>query len=113
MTHRINSTGEIENIETSERQFTATKINIQCVTSLDLREIVDACADDDLQAYCVTIYPHPGAQPFSQAAEALWLVKEGRLGIAWGADADWADADSVEAGIEMWLNDPEEWIARN
>jgi hypothetical protein len=35
------------------------------------------------------------------------------MGIAWGADATWADVDGLESGIEMYLNDGEEWDQRN
>jgi len=49
----------------------------------------------------------------AMGAVALYLPSEGRLGIAWGADADWADVDDLESGIEMWVNDPDEWEARN
>ena len=51
--------------------------------------------------------------PEPQTAEYLYLPAIGRIGIAWGADADWADAESVDAGIAMWLNDPEEFAAKN
>lgn len=49
-----------------------------------------------------------------------------RIGIAWGADATWADVagsratdpvawlgDVVAASIDLWLNDPDEWERRN
>ena len=51
-----------------------------------------------------------------------------RIGIAWGADADWGDlrdacdltteeggdryADALHAAIRDWLDDPEAWKAR-
>jgi len=49
----------------------------------------------------------------AEAAEYLWVPSIGRVGIAWGADADWADVPSRDEGIEMWLNDGEQFAARN
>ena len=45
--------------------------------------------------------------------QALFFPTIGRLGIASGADATWADVETIESGIEMWLHDPDEWAARN
>lgn len=49
----------------------------------------------------------------AEKAEALYLPRIGRIGIAWGADADWADADSLEAGTRLWAEDPDEYASRN
>lgn len=57
------------------------------------------------RAYRITI--HGQVVP----AHALWVPVEDRLGIAWGAEATWADTKDLEAGIEMWLNDPDAWEA--
>jgi len=65
------------------------------------------------EAYRITIYDITGTRAQSETAEALYLPDEGRLGIAWGADATWADAKDVESGIEMWLNDPDAWEQLN
>jgi hypothetical protein len=61
-------------------------------------------------AYRITIR-EKGLGTNMQLAEAV--LKHGRLGIAWGADATWADVSSLESGIEMWLNDGEAWEAAN
>jgi hypothetical protein len=45
--------------------------------------------------------------------DALYLPSVGRIGIAWGAGADWADADGLDAGIHMYIMDSEEFEARN
>ena len=63
-------------------------------------------------AYRITIYDAVGSYPEAESAQALYCPTMGRLGIAWGADATWADVESLEAGIETWLNDPEAWEAR-
>ena len=62
-------------------------------------------------AYRIAIYDAMGMNPEAESAQALHYPSIGRLGIAWGADATWADVESLEAGIEAWLNDPEAWEA--
>lgn len=64
-------------------------------------------------AYRITIYDATGTRAQAETAEALYLHSEGRMGIAWGADATWADVSDVESGIEMWLNDGNAWEAAN
>jgi hypothetical protein len=49
----------------------------------------------------------------AEKAEYAYLPAIKRLGIAWGADASWADVPDLEQGIEMWWTDCDEWDARN
>ena len=84
-------------------------ILIDGLSATDLRE--EAPAYVDAQAFQITVYNSKG-EPHPEVAQALWSEQIGRLGIAWGADADWADTESVETGIAMWLNDPTEWGRR-
>jgi hypothetical protein len=49
----------------------------------------------------------------SERGEALYLPTAGRIGISWGANADWADADSLEEGIRLNVDEPEEYEHRN
>ena len=81
------------------------------LTATDLRDEARA-ALGDAQAARITIYKDNG-QREAEAAEALWLPSEGRLGVAWGAEATWADVRDLESGIEMWLNDGDAWEAAN
>ena len=69
-------------------------------------------SDRSGKCYIITVYREDGTV-YHEAAEALYLPNEGRLGIAWGSDATWADVTGVESGIEMWLNDPDAWEAAN
>lgn len=83
------------------------------VTSTDLRAEVNALADTDtrMEAYSVTLYGDNGygeLVPLAQRAEVLYVPEANRIGIAWGADADWLDADSIEGGIARWLAPDEE-----
>lgn len=91
------------------RTFRCEHIPLHRLTATDLREIA-AGAAADAEAYRITI---DGAD---EPAQALYLHSEDRIGIAWGADATWADVwggAGVEGAIETWLNDPDEWAARN
>ena len=47
------------------------------------------------------------------AAQALYIHSTGRIGIAWGAGADWADAESLAEGIRVYCEDPGLFESRN
>jgi hypothetical protein len=84
------------------------------VASLDLLDtIAQAAPTPDMRVYRVTVYGEDG-QPLPGRAEALLMPAAGRIGIAWGGDATWADSTGdIERDLETWLNDPEAWVARN
>jgi hypothetical protein len=90
------------------RTYRYTPIDITSLTSTSL--LVEYQSVDNI-AYRIDIYENGLRLP--EKAEALFLPGPGRLGIAWGADATWANVKDVETGIEMWLNDPEGWEAAN
>ena len=94
-----------------KRTFTVKPIKIGDLSALDLQG--EAGGITGVQAYRITIYDDKGMNPEAATAQALFWPEDNRLGIAWGADATWADVESVETGIEMWLNDPEAWEAGN
>ena len=48
-----------------------------------------------------------------QSADALYLPDIGRIGIAWGAAADWADAASLAEGIRIYCEDPDLFASLN
>lgn len=83
---------------------------------LDQLRATDLCIERDallagnegqgMQAYALYVEGHV------EAAQALYVPSIGRMGIAWGADATWADVESVENGIEMW-RDGDAWNAHN
>jgi hypothetical protein len=92
--------------------YTMDPIKAQDLSAIDLQEAAEALPDG-VEAYSITIWEDAADSPCVEGAEALWLPAEGRIGIAWGADAEWGDASSPEQGIEMWLHDPEAWEAAN
>ena len=76
-------------------------IRWEMTTSLaatDLRHERDAARQRGEAAQIARIYV-PGS---AEAAEVLYLPDSGRIGIAWGSDADWADAEGLEEGILRW-----------
>ncbi len=91
------------------KTFSYTTIGINELTATDLQN--EARETRGAQAYSITIYDADGITPAAETAQALYA--DGRLGIAWGADATWADVRDVESGIEMWLNDGEAWERAN
>lgn len=96
------------------KTFTHCEIHPELLTATDLAaEWADRSGPNTpaMNAYSITIYDATGTQPAAETAEALYV--DGRLGIAWGADATWADVRDVESGIEMWLNDGDAWEAAN
>ncbi len=96
----------------SKRTFHYEEVGIEQLSASDLHE--EAQNFPNAQAFRVTIFRDESYErPEVAKADALYLPEEGRMGIAWGADATWADVDDVESGIEMWLNDGETWELRN
>ena len=93
---------------TTTSSYTYHDINLDALTARDLQDEIAPGAT----AYRITFYDQDGFQR-SDFAEALYLPAEGRLGIAWGADATWADVSNVESGIAMWATDPDGWEAAN
>lgn len=89
------------------KTFTYRGIAASDLTATDLRAEVTPTAE----TYRITIYDATGTRAAPETAQALYA--NGRLGIAWGADATWADVKDVESGIEMWLNDGDAWEAAN
>ena len=113
----------------TRQTFTVTAIDVTALTASDLREEAEVYDESSMfnspWAYRITIYDDQGQPLQHMAVQALLCPPyglghgggpngtEGRLGIAWGADATWADAESIESGIEMGLHEPEEWAAKH
>lgn len=57
----------------------------------------------------------PDGTPEAQALDVLYVPEVSRIGIAWGADAEWADmhkGDTVESMVTMFLTDHDAYEAR-
>ena len=84
------------------------QIELAAITATDLRLDAAQIEDSDgIEAYRLYLDDQV------ETADVLWFSHIQRMGIAWGANATWADASSVEEGIRIWLEDPEEWARRN
>lgn len=98
--------------ERGMKSFTYTAIALDDLTATDLQQEAADKSIVNAQAATITIYKANGMSE-AEKAEALYLPDDGRLGIAWGADATWADVKDFLSGVEMWLNDGEAWEAAN
>jgi hypothetical protein len=76
-------------------------------TDLDAEMIIALEAGEGpVEVAWITFYDDDG-MPFAEGGAALYLPSCRRIGIAWGAYADWADADSLAEGIRIYDEDPE------
>lgn len=88
--------------------FALEAIGIDELTATDLHQEAAESTDAHAVAYRVMIHDE------AEHAELLHLPGNGRTGIAWGADADWADSTGdIEQDVQMYLTDPERWALRN
>jgi hypothetical protein len=94
------------------KTFTYRPIALDDMTATDLQQEAAPYSINGAQAAKITIYRENGMSE-AETAEALYLPNEGRLGIAWGADATWADVKDFTSGVAMWLNDGEAWARAN
>lgn len=112
------------------RTFAYEPIALDALSATDLRAearayLGDAEPDEagtrPIAAFRVTIIDPDGMQ---RAERADILVIEDRIGIAWGATADWgygidhsgespSGPNALEEAIDCWLNRGDEWEARN
>lgn len=90
------------------REFSYWPIDIDALSATDLRAQVAAlAAGEAYELYGIAIDDH------AESAQALYLPSVERLGIAWGADATWAEVPDIETGIAWYVNDGTEWEAHN
>ena len=78
------------------------------LTSSDLRQEMEAALERGEKVETARIPISP-----SYDADALYLPDIGRIGIAWGADADWADAESLAEGIRIYCEEPDLFASLN
>lgn len=93
-----------ERLMDKKRGWTHEEIALDDISASDLQQEIKQTSGE-IRAYRIHL------QDEAEVAQALYL--NGRLGIAWGSDATWADVKDVESGIEMWVNNGEEWERRN
>lgn len=107
----------------SRRDFRMEHISLEDLTATDLRRETGprlaALPTPGPVAYLVEVEREPGGQLETEAAQVLVEPAIGRIGIAWGGDAQWSglagggDLDErVRRSIDDYLNDPDAWEAR-
>lgn len=75
---------------------------ISKLTAIDLIEEAKSLPD----AECVSVtFLSETDNPYPQNADLLYSAEAGRAGIAWGADAVWTDASSIEDAIQRYISD--------
>lgn len=80
----------------------------ETLTANDLREEMEAaleCGEEGIEtAIIVHVDEEEGGLLLNnnECGQALYIHSLGRIGIAWGAYADWADAESLAEGIRTY-----------
>lgn len=54
-----------------------------------------------------------GDDQWQRKGHYLWLPEAGRIGICTNGDSQWADADNVQHGLDMYVNDPDAYETAN
>lgn len=74
------------------------------VGALDLRKEIEALtrANTDVVCYQISFRDEAGAV-HPEVGEMVWVPANQRAGIAWGAGADWTDAESPEAAVRAFI----------
>jgi hypothetical protein len=107
---------------TTRGKDTTMKYTIWPITLDEIADMPsDLCAEAEeamnagkqIEAVSISLWDDAGITPKAEAATGLYLPDVGRIGIAWGADADWADAASLNEGVDLWATDSEGYAARN
>jgi hypothetical protein len=99
-----------------------TEITVDKLSACDLRQEATPPGElapqsdwtNGMRAYRA-LAAKPDGTPEAQALDVLHIPATGRIGIAWGSDATWADIHSdetVDALVEMYLGDSESFEAR-
>jgi hypothetical protein len=101
----------------SARLHSIAPVSVDSLTALDLRDEAATAAALDLScdAYRALAAKADGT-PEAEALEVLVVRHSGRIGIAWGGDAKWADIGDDEtpgALVELFLADADAYEARS
>lgn len=101
---------------TKTSNYTYHQIAAHELSATDLNEELrtnDEALNGPGETYAIVFYDDHDQCTGGETAEALYFPKIRRLGVAWGAEAAWADVPGLDEGIRMWATDPEAWEAAN
>lgn len=75
-----------------------TLTQVDELSSIDLREEAERCMDEGCTVECWV------AGAYNETSiEVLWLPEYGSAGVAWGGDAVWIDASSVDDALQRYF----------
>jgi hypothetical protein len=75
---------------------------------LEIRWMADAIAESDTTAGYPRAYRWQSGA-YAEGGTALWFPCIDRMGIAWGSDPAWGDADDIRSGVRTYTCDPAAW----
>jgi hypothetical protein len=81
--------------------YTYTEIEGSELTATDLKNEWEIASSQDI--FTVTAKVQIDDKP--EAAQVLFIPSIGRAGVAWGADAQWTDALTLEEAISRFIED--------
>ena len=83
--------------------YTWEKIDRNNLTSIDLHDEAEAATAWFQRVIAGRVTVYRGSHPEPERAELVFIPAESRIGVAWGGDAAWGDAASVEQGLDRWI----------
>jgi len=84
-------------------------INYSMIPAVDLRQEISAALErgESVEAGGFGPLDYNGYLIDRECGVAVFFPAAGRIGVSLGADATWADATSLEQGIDLFCTDPE------
>jgi hypothetical protein len=85
------------------------------LSAIDLREVMyeELGWGGKVETARIVMVDEESGRLLTSSGEALYVHSTERIGIAWGAGADWADAESLAEGIRVYCEDPDLFESRN
>ncbi len=85
------------------------------ITALDLREEMDKLDAEGTPywTYTAEVYDAETTEHLPLRSLQIVEVDDGRFGICTNGTSDWADYSDIEQAVDDYLNDPDEFEARN
>lgn len=85
------------------REYKAEQVMARDIGGTDLCQEIREMERDNRPFLCYLVHSYQDGYQEAVHGEALHALDTGRVGIGWGAEADWCDARSIEEGIEKLL----------
>lgn len=85
------------------REYKAEEITSREIHGIDLCEEIASLELTGRPYRCYRLYSYRDGYQEDITGEAIHALDTDRVGIGWGAEADWCDASSIEEAIEILL----------